>query len=109
MNGKLVRSACIEAVRKSSHKLVSLLSAGTIGLIDFGQKLLSAEFTEQSGLNDALGPNLNTSEKAHKLSQLVIVQVQQDPEKYYKAYLDILESYPSLSSVLEAIKTDYSG
>ena len=109
MSGKLVHSACIEAVRKNSDKLATLLSGGAIGLTIFGQALVAAEFMEQSGLNDALDPSLKISERAHKLSQMVTTQVQQDPEKYFKAYSDILEKYPSLSSVLEAIRTHYGG
>ena len=109
MSGKLVRSACIEAVRKNSDKLATLLSGGAIGLTKFGQALVAAEFMEQSGLNDALDPSLKISEKAHMLSQMVTTQVQQDPDKYFKAYLAILETYPSLSSVLEAIRTHYGG
>ena len=109
MSGKLVHSACIKAVRKNSDRLATLLSGGAIGLTKFGQALVAAEFTEQSGLNDALDPSLKISERADKLSQMVTTQVQQDPEKYFKAYLDILETYPSLSSVLEAIRAHCGG
>ena len=108
MSGTLVHSACIEVVKKNSHKLVSLLSGGTVGLTDFGQALFAAEFMEQSGLSDALDSSLKLTEKANKLCQIVTTQVQQVPEKYYKAYLTILEKYPPLSSVLESIRTDYS-
>ena len=107
MSETLVPSACIEAVKKTSHKLVSLLSGGTVGLLDFGQALLAAEFTEQSGLNDALDPSLKISDKIDKLCQMVTTQVQQDPDKYFKAYLAILEKLPSFSSLLEATKTEY--
>ena len=109
MSGTLVHSACIEAVKKNSHKLVSLLSGGAVGFTEFGHALLAAEFTEQSGLSNALDSSLMLSEKADKLSQMVTTQVQQGPEKYYKACLAILEKYPPLSSVLESIRTDYSG
>ena len=109
MSGKLVHSACIEAARKNSNNLDTLLSRGAIDLIEFGRELVSAEFMEESGLNNALDPTIKISERADKLSQMVTTQVQQDPEKYFKAYLDILEKYPSLTSVLEAIRTHYGG
>ena len=98
-------SACIDAVKKTSRELVSLLSGGVVGLLEFGQELVDAEFTEQSGLDDALDPSLKNKEKIHKLSQMVTTQVQQDPKKYYKAYIAILEKFHSLSSLLQKIRT----
>ena len=109
MSGKLVHSACIEAVGKNSDNLATLLSGGAVALTEFGRALVAAEFMEESGLNDALDQSLKKSQKAHMLSQMINTQVQQDPEKYFYAYLAILETYPSLSSVLDAIRTLYGG
>ena len=100
-------SACIEAVKKSINELVPLLSGGVVGIIEFGQALVKAKFTEQSGLNDALDTSLLLSQKTDKLSQIAYTQVQHDPEKYYKAYLSVLEQFDSLHSLLVNTKRCY--
>ena len=101
--------ACIEAVKKSTSELVSLLSGGVVGLSEFGQALVTAKFTERSGLKDALDTSLLLSQKTDKLSQILITQVQNEPEKYYKAYLSVLEQFDSLHFLLEKTKGYYRG
>ena len=96
------KKAAYDAVEKHSSQLVSLLSAGVVGLYDFGQAMVAAEFMNQSALRDILDCAL-TSDKASKLSFAVSTQVQHDPEKYFKAYLTILEKFPPLKSLLENI------
>ena len=96
------KKTAYDTVEKHSSQLVSLLSAGVVGLYDFGQAMVAAEFMNQSALRDILDCAL-TSEKASKLSFAVSTQVQHDPEKYFKAYLSILEKFPPLKSLLENI------
>ena len=96
-----VKKAAYDAVEKHSSQLVSLLSAGVVGLHDFGQAMVAAEFMNQSALRDILDCAL-TSDKASKLSFAVSTQVQHDPQKY-KAYLTVLEKFPPLKSLLENI------
>ena len=96
------KKAAYDAVEKHSSQLVSLLSAGVVGLYDFGQAMVAAEFMNQSALRDILDCAL-TSDKASKLSFAVSTQVQHDPEKYFKAYLTVLEKFPPLKSLLENI------
>ena len=96
----------LSAVEKHSIDLVSLLSAGVVGLHDFGRALVDAEFMNQSALRDMLDITV-TSDKASKLSFVVSTQVQHYPEKYFiKAYLIILEKFPPLSQILEKIKRE---
>ena len=95
-----------DAVEKHSSQLVSLLSAGVVGLHDFGQAMVAAEFMNQSALRDILDCAL-TSDKASKLSFAVSTQVQHDPQKYFKAYLTVLEKFPPLKSLLENINMTY--
>ena len=94
------KKAAHDAGEKHSTDLVSLLSAGVVGLHDFGQELVAAEFMNQSALNDVMDCT-STSDKAFKLSFVVTTQVEQCPEKYFKAYLTILEKFPPLSQLLE--------
>ena len=94
-------SACISAVKKSTSKLVRLLSAQVVGLREFGQALLDAKFVEQSGLNNVIDSSLAPGDKAFKLSQIIKAQVEQKPKVYYKAYLSVLERFPSLHSLLK--------
>ena len=101
-----VKKAVHDAVEKHSSQLVSLLSAGVVGLYEFGQAMVVAEFMNQSALRDILDCAL-TSDKASKLSFAVSTQVQHDPEKYFKAYLTILEKFPPLKSLLENINMTY--
>ena len=96
------KKAAYDAVEKHSSQLVSLLSGGVVGLHDFGQAMVVAEFMNQSALRDILDCAL-TSDKASKLSFAVSTQVQHDPQKYFKAYLTILEKFPPLKSLLENI------
>ena len=100
------KKAAYDAVEKHSSLLVSLLSAGVVGLHDFGQAMVAAEFMNQSALRDILDCAL-TSDKASKLSFAVSTQVQHDPQKYFKAYLTILEKFPPLKSLLENINMTY--
>ena len=102
-----LHSACVEAVKKSTSELVSLLSGGIVGLIEFGQALVTAKFTQQSGLNDALDTSLLLSQKTDKLSKVINTQVQSDPEKYYKAYLSVLEQFDALHSLLDSTRRCY--
>ena len=96
------KKAAYDAVEKHSSQLVSLLSAGVVGLHDFGQAMVAAEFMNQSALRDILDCAF-TSDKASKLSFAVSTQVQHYPEKYFKAYLTVLEKFPPLKSLLENI------
>ena len=64
--------------------------------------MVAAEFMNQSALRDILDCAL-TSDKASKLSFAVSTQVQHDPQKYFKAYLTVLEKFPPLKSLLENI------
>ena len=96
------KKAAYDTVEKHSSQLVSLLSAGVVGLYDFGQAMVAAKFMNQSALRDILDCAL-TSDKASKLSFAVSTQVQHDPEKYFKAYLSVLEKFPPLKSLLENI------
>ena len=96
------KKAAYDAVEKHSSQLVSLLSAGVVGIYDFGQAMVAAEFMNQSALRDILDCAL-TSDKASKLSFAVSTQVQHYPQKYFKAYLTVLEKFPPLKSLLENI------
>ena len=100
------KKAACDALEKHSSGLVSLLSAGVVGIQDFGQALVAAEFMNQSALRDILDCAL-TSNKASKLSFAVSTQVQHAPEKYFKAYLTVLEKFPPLNSLLENINMYY--
>ena len=100
------KKAAYDAVEKHFSQLVSLLSAGVVGLYDFGQELIAAEFMSQSALNDIMD-RVSTREKASKLSFVVSTQVQHYPEKYFKAYLTVLEIFPPLCQVLETINGEY--
>ena len=93
------------AVEKSSSYLFDLLSAGVVGLHVFGHALVKAEFLKNSALNDILGITA-TSEKAWKLSLVVTTQVEHNPNKYFKAYLSVLEKFPSLGTVLQEINNN---
>ena len=96
------------AVEKHSSQLVSLLSAGVVGLHDFGQELVVAEFMNQSSLNYIMG-RVSTSVKASKLSFVVSTQVQHYTEKYFKAYMTVIEKFPPLCLLLKKIKGEYYG
>ena len=100
------KKAAYDTVEKHSSQLVSLLSAGVVGLYDFGQAMVAAEFMNQSALNDIMDI-AETSKKASKLSFAVSTQVQHYPEKYFNAYLTILEKLPPLKSLLENINITY--
>ena len=102
------KNRAYDAVEKHSSDLVSLLSAGVVGLHDFGQALVVAEFMNQSALNDIMDIS-STSTKAWKLSFAVSTQVQHYPKKYFKTYLTILEKFSSLSSLLQGIRAQYYG
>ena len=98
--------AAYDAVEKYSSQLVSLLSAGVVGLHDFGQALVAAEFMNHPALRDIMD-FAETKEKAAKLSFVVSTQVQISPEKYFKAYLTILDKFPPLNLLLESINRYY--
>ena len=100
------KKAAYDTVEKHSSQLVSLLSAGVVGLYEFGQAMVAAEFMNRSALRDILDCAL-TSDKASKLSFAVSTQVQHYPEKYFNAYLTILEKLPPLKSLLENINITY--
>ena len=100
------KKAAYDAVEKHSSQLVSLLSAGVVGLYDFGQAMVAAEFINQSALNDVMD-RVSTREKASKLYFVVSTQVQHYPEKYFKAYLTILEKFPPFCQLLETIDGEY--
>ena len=91
-----------DAVRKYSSQLISHLSAGVVGLHDFGESLVASKFLTKSALSDILD-NILASDKASKLSYIVCHQVQLHPEKYFKAYLSILRTFLPLNSLLESI------
>ena len=101
-----VKKAAYDAVEKHSSQLVSLLSAGVVGLHDFGQAMVAAEFMSQSALNDVMD-RISTSDRASKLSFVVSTQVQHYPEMYFKAYLTILEKFPPLCQLLKTINGEY--
>ena len=101
-----VKKAAYGAVEKNSSQLVSLLSAGVVGLYDFGQAMVAAEFMNQSALNDVMD-RVSTSDRASKLSFVVSTQVQHYPEMYFKAYLTILEKFPPLCQLLKTINGEY--
>ena len=101
-----VKKAAYDAVEKHSSQLVSLLSAGVVGLYDFGQAMVTAEFMNQSALNDVMD-RVSTSDRASKLSFVVSTQVQHYPEMYFKAYLTILEKFPPLCQLLKTINGEY--
>ena len=100
------KKAACDAVEKHSSKLVSFLSAGVVGLYDFGQAMVAAEFMNQSALNDIMD-RVSTSEIASKLSFVVSTQVQHYPEMYFKAYLTVLEKFPPLCQLLKTINGEY--
>ena len=102
------KKAAYDAVEKHSSQLVSLLSAEVVGLHDFGEELVAAKFMNESSLNDIMD-RVSTSENASKLSFVVSTQVQHYPEKYFKAYLTILEKFPPLCLLLKKIKGEYYG
>ena len=96
------------AIQKCFDTALDLLGSGTVDLTSFGQELVSASFLGQAALNNILNtPGHTTNDKASKLLQCVSAQVKTNPEKSYKAYLDILEHRPALITLLNEIKKEY--
>ena len=97
------------AIEKCSSSMLSLLSAGVVDCGIFGQALVSAGFMSHESLAntlDALGVGM--MDKARKLFQCVYAQVKFFPEKYFSAFLNILEQFPALQMLLNNVVKEYS-
>ena len=96
------------AVEKHSSDLVRYLSSGIVDINEFGVKLVSAQFTGSSALNNALsGTGVSISEKATLLCLIVSTQIELEPGKYFKKFLKILNGYSSINQLDEKISEEY--